>query len=240
MQQLAFELALARRGDDALGDIVHGAEDPHGAAIIAKMHIDLAAQYALLTVRADDAEFEQVGIRFSHALPRLDVSLAVFGMDISQRRLPGGRLLAFFDAEDGVHLIRPCNPAGLQIVIKAAHIRDLLRTRHALAALQQLDLGLLALGDILQRAEEADGPFLGVERDRAFAADDAFDAVRTGNAVFERRHRLAQELVRPRIPEALAIVRMDQFDELRGTPGGPDLQAHDPIHFIGPFAVAGD
>src|SRR6185312_4780963 len=135
MQQLALEFAFAYLCDNALRDIVQRAEDAYRTAALTEMRVDLAAQHAFFAIGPDNAEFEHVGIPLARAVLRLAEGFTVFGMHILQRRLPGRRRAVLIDAEDAIHLIRPGDLAGREVVIEAAHISDTLRAHEVFAAL---------------------------------------------------------------------------------------------------------
>src|SRR5579872_6650441 len=108
----------------------------------------------------------------------------VFRMDEGHRDLGGRHDAALLDPEDSVHVVRPGDLAGDEIVLEAAHVRDALRMGHAFAALNDLELGALALGDIMQGAEDVDRPSILGEMDVALAPHEALFAVRTHDAKF--------------------------------------------------------
>ena len=183
-------------------------------------------------IRAEDAVIDRMGIaaglRRNHSC---FVVRPILGMDhLCQKLVPRQRRRRRVAAHDPVDLFGPENRSGPQIALEAADLRDPLRQGQMLLAVPQLlghvpKLPLLLrfqrlygafVGHVSQRAEEADGPALGIAENFVLAIDDPHRAViRSNDPVLERRGRDPFPDLISRPGDDVAVFRMDERQKVR-------------------------
>ena len=146
-------------GEAQLGHVLVGAEHPHGVTRCVTRHFPAAVQDSHGTVRPTGAEVEEkrlaVGGRAIDDVPHV---AAVVDVDQIERPLVTGPHGARLDPEDAAQLVGPGDRAGAEIPFPAPHPRDLLREQQlALPGAQRL-IGLLAVGHVLEDAQDAGVP----------------------------------------------------------------------------------